>query len=174
MAQRTSKAKKASTNSKPGRPTDFTATLGNAICERIADGESLRSICRTAGMPDKSTVFRWLAGNSEFCDQYARAREAQADHMADEIVEISDEAAYEDIKVEGGKVVGVKFDATAVARNKLRVDARKWVAAKLKPRVYGNAVTVKGDPNNPLQVRRAADLTDDELAALAAAGAANG
>lgn len=176
MAQRkpgaAKKAAKATTNPKPGRPSTFTDKLADAICERIADGESLRSICRDASMPDKATVFRWLDDKPEFRDQYARAREVQADHMADEIVEISDEAAYEDIKV-GKKVIGVRFDATAVARNKLRVDARKWVAAKLKPKVYGNAVTVKGDPNNPLQVRRAQDLTDDELAALAA-GVANG
>lgn len=181
MAQRTPKrATKANQPAKPGRPSTFTEKVARTICERIADGESLRSICRDDAMPDKSTVFRWLDEKPEFRDQYARAREEQADTLADEIVTIADEectmvraAKHPTAAKDDEAELEVVFDSTAVARNKLRVDARKWVAAKLKPRVYGNAVTVKGDPHNPLQVRRAQDLSDDELAALAV-GASNG
>src|SRR5271156_342956 len=43
-----------------GRPSLFTTELGDEICNRIADGESLRAICDEADMPDKATVFRWL------------------------------------------------------------------------------------------------------------------
>jgi hypothetical protein len=182
MAQRNPKAaKKAPTNPKPGRPSTYTAKVADTICERIADGESLRSICRDESMPDKATVFRWLDSKPEFRDQYARAREEQADTLADEIVTIADEectmvraAKHPTAAKDDEAELEVVFDSTAVARNKLRVDARKWVAAKLKPKVYGNAVTVKGDPNNPLQVRRAQDFSDDELAAMAVTGASNG
>jgi hypothetical protein len=56
-------------------------------------GESLREICRDEDMPDKSTVMRWLALHQEFRDQYAGAREAQADYYAEEIIEISDDGS---------------------------------------------------------------------------------
>ncbi len=123
----------------PGRPTDYTEELGALICERIADGESLRAICREDAMPNKGTVFIWLSKHDLFADQYARAREEQAEAYADEITAIADEESYENIEVEG-VTVGVKFDSTAVARNRLRIDARKWVASKLKPKKYGDRV----------------------------------
>ena len=94
------------------------------ICEQIAEGQSLRSICAEDGMPAKSTVFRLLASDAEFRDQYARAREAQADHMFDEIMEIADDATED------------------VNRSRLKVDARKWAAGKLRPKVYGEKAEV--------------------------------
>lgn len=112
----------------------FTQELADTICERLSDGESLRAICSEQGMPRKATVFRWLAEDKAFCDQYARAREEQAEGLADEIVSISD----------GG---GEDSD---VQRDRLRVDARKWVASKLKPKKYGDKQLVGSDPENPL------------------------
>jgi hypothetical protein len=69
-----------------------------------------------------SMVFRWLANedNAEFRDQYARAREAQADKYADELVDIADEGKSEDANI-----------------IRLRMDARKWAASKLAPKKYG-------------------------------------
>lgn len=89
------------------------------ICEQIADGKSLRSICSEDGMPNKSTVFRALESDEAFRDQYARAREAQADTMFDEIMSIADD------------------DTEDVNRSRLKVDARRWAAGKLRPKVYG-------------------------------------
>jgi hypothetical protein len=142
-----------------GRPTDYSQPLADSICERIADGESLRAVCSSDGMPHRSTVFRWLAAHEDFRDQYARAREDQADTLADEIVSIADEVCT---TVRADKHAGVKaddedgdaevvFDSAAVARNRLRVDARKWVASKLKPKKYGDRTTLAGDPDAPLQ-----------------------
>lgn len=119
-----------------GRPTDYTEELADHICERLCDGESLRAICSGEGMPNRATVFRWLAAHETFRDQYARAREEQAETMADEIVGISDET--EVTTKHEGEEIRLSLDATAVARNRLRVDARKWVAAKLKPKKYGD------------------------------------
>lgn len=137
-----------------GRPTDYTQAVADAICERIAEGESLRAICREdETMPAMSTVFRWLASNEAFSEQYARAREEQAEALADEIVSIADEVSVT-TKVEGkgeDAEVVLALDPTAVARNRLRVDARKWVAAKLKPKKYGDKMTLAGDPESPLQ-----------------------
>ncbi len=62
-----------------GRPTTFTHELADRICEQLIEGSSLRTICRNGAMPNRSTVFRWLAANEAFRVQYARARELQAD-----------------------------------------------------------------------------------------------
>ena len=131
-----------------GRPSSFTQEMADLICERLADGESLRAICSSEDMPNRATVFRWLASNDQFSDQYARAREEQAECLADEIVAISDEAEAA-VKHEGEEVRLV-MDATAIARNRLRVDARKWVASKLKPKKYGDRVQHANDPDNPM------------------------
>jgi hypothetical protein len=122
-----------------GRPSRYTPGKAAAICARIADGESLRAIC-AAGHPDKATVFRWLEANLEFRDQYARAREAQADTYADEIVEIADDGTRDYRMVDGHELV----DHDHIARSRLRVDARKWVAAKLRPKKYGEKVDLTG------------------------------
>lgn len=130
-----------------GRPSDYRDGLAELICERIADGESLKSICAEDSMPGRSTVFRWLATHETFRDMYAHAREEQAETLADEIVGISDEVCTTVRADKHGTRsdddegnTEVVFDATAVARNRLRVDARKWVAAKLKPRKYGDRI----------------------------------
>ncbi|MFK3845296.1 terminase small subunit protein [Stenotrophomonas sp. NPDC078853] len=130
-----------------GRPTDYREELAELICDRIADGESLKAICADEGMPHRATVFRWLAVFETFRDMYAHAREEQAETLADEIVGISDEECTTVRAIKHGSSdddgegnTEVVFDSTAVARNRLRVDARKWVAAKLKPRKYGDKI----------------------------------
>lgn len=112
-----------------GRPTDFTSELADAICERLADGQSLRSICQADDMPNKATVFRWLAADAAFSDQYARARESQADTLFDDMIDIAD--------AEGMR------DPVDVQQAKLRVETRKWMAGKLRPKVYGEKQTVE-------------------------------
>lgn len=88
-------------------------------------------------MPHVSTVYRWLAANERFRDMYARAREDQADTLADEIVAIADDGQNDTYLNDDGVQM---TNQDVVARSKLRVDARKWVAAKLKPRKYGDAI----------------------------------
>jgi hypothetical protein len=126
-----------------GRKTEFAQTIADTICDKLADGKSMRTICLADDMPAPSTVFKWLKQQPDFAEQYARAREAQADTLADEILDIADDGAN-DFMEDG------KYDGDAVARSKLRVDARKWVAAKLKPRVYGDKTLLGSDPDNPL------------------------
>jgi hypothetical protein len=69
---------------KVGRPTSYNDKVAAEICSLIAEGNSLRSICKRNKMPDKATVIRWLGVHREFSDQYARAREAQADKLFEE------------------------------------------------------------------------------------------
>ena len=67
-----------------GAPSSYTPAIAQAICHRIADGESLRTICTDDDMPNRSTVFDWLGQHAEFADQYARAREMSAEADADD------------------------------------------------------------------------------------------
>jgi hypothetical protein len=145
-----------------GRPSSFTQEIADKICEGIAEGKSLRSLCGSEEMPNKATVFRWLANDElkAFRDQYACAREAQADVLFDEVLEIADEEVTMVKRSKHQKLgddeedgdVEVAFDPTAVARNKLRVDARKWMAGKLRPKVYGEKLELAGDPKAPLGI----------------------
>ena len=143
-----------------GRPTVYTAELGDLICERLMDGESLKSICSEETMPNRATVFRWIVANETFRDMYARAREEQADTMADEIVSIADEGETKVIMGGDGTSM-VVFDSTAVARNRLRVDARKWAASKLAPKKYGDTLAIGGSDDLP-PVKQDINLTPAE------------
>jgi hypothetical protein len=121
--------------------TKFTGKIADEICERLAGGESLRSICCDEKMPGQTTVFRWLAANEEFRKQYAHAREAQADALFDEILDIADDGANDwmERKSEDGEtLLGWRENGEALRRSALRVDARKWMAGKLRPKVYGD------------------------------------
>jgi hypothetical protein len=124
-----------------GRPTDYSLELTAAICERLAVGESLRSICRDDAMPSMASIFLWLSKHPEFSEQYARAREAQAESHADRIVEIADD------------------DTIDPNHKRIMVDARKWVASKLKPKRYGDKAEVehKGDVGITVNIKRFGD-----------------
>jgi len=137
------------------------------LCGYIAQGGHLAGYCRERGLLYTS-VSDWIYGNPERSVLYARAREERAEVLADEIVSISDEATVE-TKYEGEEVRLV-LDATAVARNRLRVDARKWAASKLKPKKYGDKVTQEhtGAGGGPITLA-ALDLknmSDGELAQM--------
>ena len=127
---------------KGGRPSKYSLTIALEICDRIADGESLVSICRDERMPKKTAVYEWLLRHKEFTEIYARAREDQADTLADEIHAISDELPQQIVDDKGNKT---RYDSAYVQWQKNRVDARKWVAAKLKPKKYSDRIAHVGD-----------------------------
>lgn len=133
-----------------GRPSDFTQDLADEICARLANGESLRSIGSESRMPDASTVHRWVQKDEEFRKQYARARELQADTLADETLDIADDGRNDWMLRNAEDNPGYQFNGEAVARSRLRVDTRKWVAGKLAPKKYGDKQTIAGDPDAPL------------------------
>lgn len=124
----------------PGRPSLFTKEKADVICERIADGESLRTICDDEDMPSKSTVFKWLNEDEGFSDQYRRAREAQANSVFDDILSIADDGRNDwmEKKNADGECIGWNENGEALRRSQLRIEARKWMAGKLKPKKYGD------------------------------------
>ncbi len=139
-----------------GRPTDYSTDLADEICARIAEGESLRSICRCEGMPNIRSVMRWLGIHPEFSQQYARAREAQAESMFEEMLEIADDGSNDWMERTGkdGETGDKVVDHEHVSRSKLRVDTRKWMLARMAPKKYGDATNIKlsGDAENPVAV----------------------
>lgn len=137
---------------KRGRPSLYSDDLAAIICTRLAAGESLRTICKDDGFPERMTVIRWLAmpEREEFQRQYAQAREAQADHYADEIVQLADESRI-GVKTktnEKGEVETTEGDM--VERTRLQIDARKWYASKLAPKKYGDKQEITGKDGAPL------------------------
>jgi hypothetical protein len=115
------------------RPSKYSEKLTDKICEQLAEGKSLNQLCKKKDYPSIATVFRWLSEKPEFQDKYARARQEQAETLADEIVYIADNA--EDYQ-----------------KARLQVDARKWVASKLKPKKYGDRMALAGDDDSPFKV----------------------
>ncbi len=109
---------------KMGRPTIYTEELCLEICKRIANGESLRSVCRDDNMPHRTTIHEWLLDKNkqDFIDQYERAVNARTENMFDELVDIADD----------------KGEDADVQRDRLRVDTRKWYLSKVMPKKYGD------------------------------------
>ena len=126
------------------KPKPYDPKLGDEICDRLVDGESLRSITRDDHMPNASTVFKWLNENEVFAKQYAHAREAQADTLADEILDIADDKTNdtEMVRSKDGEELYEKANTEWINRSRLRVDSRKWIASKLKPKKYGDKLDV--------------------------------
>ena len=135
-----------------GRPAIFSVESADTICARLAAGEPLSRICRDDGMPSLTTVYKWLRESEEFAKNYARAREDQADTLADETLEISDDGTNDWMASNDPDNPGYKLNGEHVQRSKLRVDARKWAAAHLRPKKYGDLkqVELSGPDGAPL------------------------
>lgn len=157
-----------------GRPSDYSDDLANLICERLAEGESLRTICAEEGMPNKSTVFRWLAAHPEFATIYARAREVQAEVLADELVEISDDGQNDWMEKHNsdGENIGWVENGEALRRSALRISTRQWIAERMLPKKYGTKVAVGGAKDmDPIQTE---DVSTRDLAKAVASVLAKG
>jgi len=128
-----------------GRPSIYTQELADRICEEISHGKSLRTVCVAKDMPNASTVFRWLRTNEEFCKQYARATEERTEAMAEDILDIADDGTNDWMTItKYGEDVQVP-DNEVLQRSKLRVDTRKWIMSKMKPKKYGDKLDLTSD-----------------------------
>jgi hypothetical protein len=145
---------------KPGRPSLYSEKRADMICKLLASGYPLTRICALEGMPCVNTVMGWLWDDSphrdEFLSKYARAREQQAEIMADQIISIADDDSEDAIFVEGKDGTGLtafpKANREFIQRSHLRVEARKWVAAKLLPKKYGDKLELSGNKEAPFIV----------------------
>lgn len=152
---------------KMGRPTIYSQELVDKLCIRLGSGRSLRSICEDEDMPAQSQVYAWLQRHPDFQEQYARAREEQAETHADEIVDIADETPQtKEIKDKDGNVIDITLDSSFIAWQKQRIEARKWNAAKQRPKKYGDRVTHGGDDESPVVVEHNLNVFGDLLKAI--------
>jgi hypothetical protein len=138
---------------KIGRPTRYSEELGEEICERLSAGESLKKICRSSPhLPAFQTVLSWgIDPKHEFYARYTFARDLGYRLLAEELVEISDDASGDVILGENGEK---SVNHARIARDRLRVDTRKWILTRMLPRVYGDKVIseVVGKDGGPVEV----------------------
>ena len=163
--------RKNSKDLKPaGRPSTYTEEIALLICQRIAGGEYLKDICADPRMPGKTTVHRWMAVTPTFRAAYVRAREAQMEGWADDVLEIADDASgdYVERTAQDGSVERV-YDPEVVQRAKLRIDTRKWLMSKLAPR-YADKVNVDVSGSVDVSTLSDAELESRLKAGLAALG----
>jgi len=124
----------------------YSEEIADRICDALADARSLRAICCEPDMPSQSTVFRWLGDDRYlgFRERYARAREAQADALFDEMLDIADDGTNDwgERKRADGSTEEV-VNSEHIQRSKLRIEARKWMAGKLRPKVYGDKLDIE-------------------------------
>ena len=127
----------------------------DVLCDHIVSGGHLNGFCQVRVF-SYTSMLRWINDDVVRAEMYARAREDRSDILADEIVSISDESQNDTyIDAEGKE----RTNHEVVARSKLRVDARKWAASKLKPRVYGEKVQLDTTTN-------ARGVTDEQLVTM--------
>ena len=103
-----------------GRPSSYTDEIANEIIERLMDGESLVSICKSDHMPGRRTVLRWQSENQSFGTECAHAREEQADYMDHQILSVADACTPE-----------------TAQSDRVKIAAYQWRASKLAPKRYG-------------------------------------
>ncbi len=125
-----------------GRPSKYTQSLATELCKKLARGESLRTACKDKKMPDAATVFAWMHKHPEFLKQYEEAKHEAADALAEEILDIADDATNDWMEVETSKGTKMVLNTEHVQRSRLRIDTRKWIMAKMKPKRYGEKVDV--------------------------------
>lgn len=135
--------KPATPKKQMGRPPKKANEVNQRICQFISLGYSNRQAAEAVGI-DRSTLYDWLAQDSEFSDQYAKACEKRCHHWADEINEIADDGLNDWVEreKEHGEMHLV-FNGEHFQRSRLRVDTRKWLLSKLQPKKYGEKLDVE-------------------------------
>lgn len=126
---------------KVGRPSTYNFKIASKLCEQLSMGLSLRTVCSQEGMPDASTVFDWIRAHDEFAKQYARAKEESADALFEETIDIADDS----LTVALAASDNPKLAGSLVQAQRLRVDTRKWMMSKMKPKKYGDKLDLTSD-----------------------------
>jgi hypothetical protein len=126
---------------KRGRPTKYSQELAIKLCAQLAVGKSLRTVCLASDMPDVSTVFDWIHKYEDFAKQYARAKEESADALFEETIDIADDS----LTIAQSVSDNPKLAGSLVQAQRLRVDTRKWMMSKMKPKKYGDKLDLTSD-----------------------------
>jgi hypothetical protein len=121
----------------------YSPEIAKEICERLAQGESLRAICEDIHMPSAGSVIGWVNNDTEgFAEQYARARIIGYQLLADELLHLADtpQRGSTTTSKEWGDEIKT---GDMIEHRKLQVDTRKWMLSKMLPKVYGDKQQVE-------------------------------
>jgi hypothetical protein len=142
---------------KVGRPTKYTANFAHEFCEMVAvTSKGVKTLCKeNPHWPNSDTIYSWLAKYKQFSDLYARAKRQQIEVIVDEILTIADDSSIDSVINDEGRLV---VDHEHINRAKLRIDTRKWLAAKLVPRLYGAVNDAPVNLNFPTDLSNATAL----------------
>lgn len=99
----------------------YSPAVAREICHRIADGQSMRTICADAHMPSMQSIFRWVVDHPEFTEQYKAARDMQADAALEDIIRIEDKVELEQISDKAANV---------------SIRSKQWRMERTAPRKY--------------------------------------
>ncbi len=154
---------------KIGAPARYGNEVRDTICNRIAEGQSLLQICRDEGMPTKKAVMKWLNDPkyASFVHQYAKARELQAEHLFDEMLDIADDGSndWHEIETKSGRLIDV-IDHEAINRSRLRIDTRKWYLSKVLPKKFGERpgdITINNETHTHVTKIEVNGLKDNQI-----------
>ena len=140
---------------KAGRPSTYNEEVATKIVHRMIEGENLTQICRDENMPPRVTVYAWFDKHPEFYARCARAREALADYLVDDIEQMAKKATKEDLE-----------------QVKLQISVAQWRAMKVAPRIYSDRskTEVSGADGGPIKMQAevidASTLEPDQREAL--------
>lgn len=140
-----------------GRPCEYTQEIADELCSYLSAGESLKKACSRESMPCVATIFSWMRKFPAFLNQYTRAKQEAADAFAEDMLDIADDST-DDIMFDADG--NPRVNNEAIQRSRLRVDTRKWLASKLKPKKYGEKLELAGDPAAPLVTRIVRQVVD--------------
>lgn len=127
--------------------TKLTQDLFDKICEEIATSSmSTRNVCKANGI-DGATFYRAISKDENWRDQYTRAKEDQTEFLVDEMLEIADDGSNDLMTIVKGDIEYELENKEVTNRSKLRIDTRKFIAAKLKPKKYGDKLDITSNGN---------------------------
>lgn len=132
----------------------FDQAIADQICDRIAEGEPLRQICRDAAMPAWRTVYLWQEQNADFAARIARARVSGFDAIAEECLEIADDTRHDTTTARtlGNSSSYEIANSEWISRSRVRIDTRLKLLAKWDPRRYGEKLELAGNEASPLTI----------------------
>ena len=138
---------------KRGRPSDYTQEIGDEICMLMSEGLSVLKISEMDGMPEYRKIMRWRNAHEDFRHNYARAREARADFLVEEALQIIDDKSQDILDIKEGGDSRMITNSAAVARAKLQFEGRKWAAGQMAPKNWGQqGLQVTGEDGGPVKV----------------------
>lgn len=135
-----------------GAPSKYDPIIAQGICEQLSLGIPLREICRQPGHPSARAVYAWIVADSDLAAHIARAREIGYDQLAEECLDIADNATNdwttrETVNKAGQPGVERALDSEHIQRSKLRIETRLKLLAKWRPDKYGDKTIITGDAN---------------------------